>query len=162
MAKQQSLSCSVYISEWPVKHTASDTPRQANLLGTPHRTNPPTLKSPVIQKDMCLLIITSHTHCGHNTYRYGKCSGNTAYVQCPEKRTELGTFDGKCPACDRWAALARRMWEERTAWVHEKGVAAQAERERRRSTLWQDHHPLADRTQSAPEPLQQRPSWCEW
>ncbi|KAI7782908.1 hypothetical protein LA080_012781 [Diaporthe eres] len=110
---------------------------------------------------MCLLIITSHSHWGHNTYRYGKCSENAVYTQCLKKRTELGTLDGKCPACDRWAALARRTWEERVAWTHERSMAAQVEQQRRRSTLWQDQHPLRDTAQSPMNGSPRTPSGCE-
>lgn len=112
-------------------------------------------------KAMCLLIITSHSRCGHNTYRHGKCSENAAYLQCHQKRTELGTHDGKCEACDRWAALAWRTWEERVAWSHEMNIATQAERRRRRSTLWQDQHPLRDTAQSNGNGSPRTPSRCE-
>lgn len=110
---------------------------------------------------MCLLIITSHSRCGHNTYRYGKCSEDAVYIQCPQKRTELGTVNGKCAACDRWAALAWRTWEERVALTHENNMATQAEQQRRRSTQWQDHHPLRDTTQSSVNGSPRTPSRCE-
>lgn len=113
-------------------------------------------------KTMCLLVITSHSHCAHNTYRQSKCSEDAIYLQCPDKRTELGTFDGKCAACERWAALAWRAWEERIAWTNEKNMAGQAEQQRRRSTLWQDHHPLRNTAQSAGNSSPGTPSWCEW
>lgn len=163
--KSQQCSCSVYIPKWPFKGTAAHVSHEANLHRTLYRAKTPGLNIPAIlhhSKAMCLLIITSHSHCGHNTYRHGRCSENTAYLQCPEKRTELGTFDGKCPACDGWAALAWRTWEERISLSQEKNVAAQAEQQRRRSTLWQDHHPLRDTAQSTVNGSPQVPSWREW
>lgn len=132
-------------------HAAPHVSLEAELLGLSYHTKLPALESSYIQshfKIMCLLIITSHSHCGHNTYHYGKCSGNTHHRQCPESRTELGTLENRCQACERWADLARLTHEERSAWTREKDMAAQAERERRQSTLWQDSHPLGGRTWS--------------
>lgn len=84
---------------------------------------------------MCLLIITHHSHCGHNTYHYGTCEGQAAHHQCLQRQTELGTLHVKCSACDRWADLARRTREERNAWVYKRdmALAIKAERERRRT-----------------------------